>query len=90
MYRQVNLEDSEYYSRAYAECIRTVLLNGYPSYTMEELQAKLAAEGVADAYYEPYAPQGQDPRKVSQNMVGITAGVVPVGAVLFFLRLIFL
>ncbi|MBQ9942629.1 MAG: thioester domain-containing protein, partial [Christensenellaceae bacterium] len=30
-------------------------------------------------FYEPYAAEGQDPRKVAQNMVGVNEGAVPVG-----------
>ena len=30
-------------------------------------------------FYEPYAAEGQDVRKVSQNLVGLNAGTVPVG-----------
>ena len=30
-------------------------------------------------FYEPYAKEGQDVRTVSQNLVGLNAGVIPVG-----------
>ena len=49
MYRQVNLEDAGYYDNATAQKIRSVMLNGYPSLSLEEMRAELIAAGFKGA-----------------------------------------
>jgi len=48
-YRQINLEDANYYDNTTAQKIRSVMMNSYPYVSVEEMQAKLAAAGFADA-----------------------------------------
>ena len=49
MHRQINLEDAGYYDDVTAQKIRSVMMNGYPYRSLEELQADLCAANVPDA-----------------------------------------
>ena len=49
-YRQINLEDANYYDNITAQKIRSVMMNSYPYISVEKMQANLAAAGFADAY----------------------------------------
>ncbi|MBE6933344.1 MAG: VWA domain-containing protein [Ruminococcaceae bacterium] len=48
-YRQINLEDANYYDDITAQKIRSVMMNSYPCISVEEMQEDLAAAGFADA-----------------------------------------